>query len=268
MFNKMFELKLYVPETWEVAAHMADLWEKRLSEAGELIKDKLEERLPDDGTFIREVVEPSSNGYGPYVNPGFVSKGERSPENIRSTRQSNLSQAYTKWRENMLKVFATVDGIPAKVFKEKIAAAKDRWAIKMANGLLRFTGDKIRGRSVAPITAYYLVGDGRATAWIGPGDFSDGLPYSIARAGERTALKAAILQRLVQGGIMITNSGYKVSEILAQNTVNAGLLSGFSDPAKADVFVPTPAVDKCYCSWEVDTEGRLILHTQVGLTTP
>ena len=85
-FVKQFELKLYVPETWEVAGHMADLWEKRLSESGELIKDKLDERMPDDGTFIRELVEPSSNGYSPYVNPGFVSKGERSADNIRSTR--------------------------------------------------------------------------------------------------------------------------------------------------------------------------------------
>jgi hypothetical protein len=267
-FVKQFELKLYVPATWEVAGHMADLWEKRLIESGELIKDKLNERMPDDGTFIREMVEPSSNGYGPYINPGFVSKGERSADNIRSTRQSNLVQAFTKWRENMLKAFATVDGVPAKAFKEKVAAAKDRWATKMAQGALRFTGDKIRGRSVAPIAAYYLVGDGRATAWIGPGDFSDGSAYNIARDRERAALKAAILQRLVQGGLMVVNSGYSITEILAQNTVNAGLLSGFSDPVKADAFVPTPAVDKCYCSWEVDTEGRLILHTQVGLTTP
>ena len=265
-FEKKFELLLRVPENWEVAGHMADLWEKNLGNAGELIKDKLDEKLPDDGTFIREVVNPSSDGYAPMLNPSFVSKSERSTDNIRSTRQSNLAQAFLRWKENMTKALATVEGIPAKFFKEKIAAAKDRWAIKMGKGLLRFTGDKIRGRSVAPITAYYLVGDRRAVGWVPPSETVGGDPYNVAKDGARPSLKAAILNRLVQGGIMVANSGNDPAEILRQNTINAEVLTGLRDPAKADAFVPTPAVDKCFCSWEIDTEARLVLHTQVGLT--
>jgi len=265
-FEKKFELKLLVPETWEVAGSMADNWAKHLQDAAGDIKDKLDAKLPDDGTFIRTLVNPSSNGYAPVLNPDFVSKGERTNANMRSTRQSNLTKAFVQWKENMVKAFATVDGVVAKSFKEKVAAAKDRWAIKMANGALRFTGDKIRGMSVAPITAYFLVGDNRVTVWGGEGDTIDGAPYNIARDGERTALKAAILQRIIQGGTMITNSAYSADEILAQNKVNASLLSGLRDTAKADVFVDTPAPDTCYCCWEVDTEGRLLLHTQIGLT--
>ena len=265
-FEKKFELILHVPETWEVTGDMADNWEKHLQDAAGNIKDKLDAKLPDDGTFIRTLVDPSSNGYAPMLNTDFVSKGERTNANIRSTRQSNMAKSFVQWKENLAKAFATVDGVVAKSFKDKVTAAKDRWAIKMANGALRFTGDKIRGRSVAPITAYYIVGDNRATVWGGQGDTLDGDPYNIARDGERTALKAAILQRIVQGGTMITNSGGSADEILAQNKVNASLLSGLRDTAKADAFVDTPAVDKCYCCWEVDIEGRLLLHTTVGLT--
>jgi len=267
-FEKKFELKLYVPENWEVAGHMADNWEKNLGNAGELIKDKLDEKFPDDGTFIRDLVNPSSTGYAPMLNPSFISKSEHNTNNIRSIRQGNLAGAFLRWKENMTKAFETVGGVAAKFFKERIAAAKDRWALKAGAGILRFTGDKIRGRSVAPITAHYLVGDMRAIGWMSQGDEAQ-MPYSIARDGERPAVKAAILNRIVQGGLMVVKAGPEATdEILRQNTINAALLSGLRDPAKADAFVAVPAVDKCYCAWETDPEGRLILHTLVGLTTP
>jgi hypothetical protein len=268
MFEKKFELKLYVPENWEVAAHMADTWEKNLGDAGALIKDKLDEKLPDDGTFIRDLVNPSSTGYAPMLNPSFVSKSERNTDNIRSIRQGNMADSFLRWKENMSKAFATVDGVPAKAFKERIAAAKDRWALKMGAGMLRFTGDKIRGRSVAPITAHYLVGDMRAIGWMSQGDEAQ-MPYSIARDGERPSLKAAILTRLVQGGLMIVKAGPEATaEVTRQNTINAATLNGLRDPLKCDAFVSSYDANKCFCIWETDTEGRLILHTQVGLTTP
>ena len=265
-FEKKFELKLYVPENWEVTGNMADNWEKHLQDAAGDIKDKLDEKLPDDGTFIRDVVNPSSTAYGPMLNPAFVSKSERSPDNIRSIRQGNMAESFARWKANLVKAFATVDGVVAKSYKDKVSAAKDRWALKMGAGMLRFTGDKIRGRSVAPITAHYLVGELRAMGWLSQGDQAQ-IPYNIARDGERPSVKAAVLNRIVQGGLLIVKSGIDTSaEILRQNTINAGLLTGLRDLAKCDAFVAVPAVDKCYCAWESDPEGRLILHTVVGLT--
>ena len=214
------------------------------------------------------MVDRSSREYAGFVNPGYISKGGRSSANIRATRDSKLLGAFQQWKDGVTNAFATVGGVVAKYFRDKVTAAKDRWAVKMAEGALRFTGDKIRGRSVVPITASFLVGEGRATSWLGAGQSADGDPYDIARTAEEAALKPAIVQRLIQGGIMVTNSGNSPDEILRQNTINASLLSGFRDTAKCDAFVPTPAADKCFCSWELNTEGRLVLHTQVGLTTP
>jgi len=265
-FVKKFELKLYVPANWEVAAHMANLWEKNLGNAGALIKDKLDEKFPDDGTFIRDLVNPSSTGYAPMLNPTFVSKSERTTDNIRSIRQGNMSESFARWKANLSKAFAEVDGVEAKDFKARIAAAKDRWAIKMGAGMLRFTGDKIRGRGVAPVTAFYLVGDMRAIGWMSQGDEAE-MPYNIARDGERPSVKASMLTRLVQGGLMIVKTGPEATaEILRQNVINAKSLNGLRDPLKCDAFVAVPAVDTCYCAWETDVEGRLILHTLVGLT--
>jgi len=266
-FNKKFELSLRVLGNWEVTGPMADAWEKHLQDSAETIKDKLDEKLPDDGTFERELVNPSNTAYAPMLNPSFVSKSERTVDNIKSTRYRNLMDSFIRWKDNMGKAFATVDGVFAKFFKDRVTAAKDRWALKAGAGILRFTGDRVRGRSVAPITAYYLVGDLRASGWVPPTELIGGDPYNIARDGERTALKAAIMNRLVQGGMMISNaSEAAAAEIIRQNAINTSLLNGFRDPAKAETFVTTPAVDKSFCLWETNPEGQLILHTQVGLT--
>ncbi|MFH1228698.1 MAG: hypothetical protein V1701_12460 [Planctomycetota bacterium] len=265
-FEKKFELKIYVLENAEVAGHMPDAWANHLGEAGGLMKDKIDERIPDEVAFINKLVKPSEDGYRPFIDPAFVSRSERTSENIRGTRRENMAKSFARWKANLNKVFDTVDGVVAKLFKEKVQAAKDRWALKVGAGSLRITGDKIRGRGPAPLVAFYLVGDNRAKDWVGPSGTSDGEPYNIARPGERNALKAAIQQKLIQGGLMVINSGNDPAQITAQNKVNASILNGLRDPAKCDIFVNAPAPDTCYCAWERDEEGNILLHVQVGLT--
>ncbi|MFA5795452.1 MAG: hypothetical protein WC980_10365 [Candidatus Brocadiia bacterium] len=265
-FEKKFELKMYILENAEVSGHMPDAWANHLGEAGALIKDKIDERIPDEVAFISKMVKPSEDGFRPFVDPTFVSRKERTSDNIRSARRENMTKSFARWKENLGKVFATVDGVVAKLFKEKVQAAKDRWALKIGAGTLRMTGDKIRGRGPAPVATYYLVGDNRAKDWVGPSGTSDGEPYNIARNGERNALKTAIQQRIIQGGLMVIKSEMDPAQITAQNIINASLLNGLRDPAKCDIFVATAGADKCFCLWEVDTEGRLNLHVQVGIT--
>ena len=138
----------------------------------------------------------------------------------------------------------------------------------MSDKTLRFTGDKIRGRSVAPIASFYLVGDERAQGWIRETDYSDGAPYNITTPREVNAVKAAIQQRLIQGGQLVVNQKYQSDAVLAENTVNASLLTKLRDTARCDAFVATPAPDKCFCAWALDESGLLYLHLQVGITTP
>ncbi|MBI4712222.1 MAG: hypothetical protein HY762_02800 [Planctomycetes bacterium] len=266
MFNKKFEVKLYVPATWEVAGDMPDRWAEGLKRAAEVMNDRRQAKLPDDGTFILRMATPANEGYSPYVPSGFMSRSERSAEGIRGTHAANINQSFNRWNDNLNRAFATVDGVVAKEFKAKVDAAKDRWAIRIADKALRFTGDRIRGRSVAPIASFYLVGDKRASGWIREADTADGAPYNIARDWERTAVKAAIQQKIIQGGVMITNQGYKTAAMDAENAVNTTLLNGLRDTAKCDAFVTTPASDKCFCVWALDGSGLLYLHIQVGLT--
>jgi hypothetical protein len=268
MFTKMFELKLYVPPTWEVAGDMPDRWAEGLKNNAERINDRRVAKIGDDGTFILKMATPATEGYALYVPDAYVSKRGRAAGGIRGSHAENLGTAFNKWNTNLNKVFQTVDGIVAKVFKEKVDSAKDRWAIKMGDKTLRFTGDHIRGRSVAPIASFYLAGDKRASGWIRESDLADGAPYSITSPREVNAVKAAIQQRIIQGGQLVSNQGLQQGALDAENAVNASLLTKLRDTSRCDAFVRDPAVDKCFCSWQVDGSGLLYLHLQVGLTTP
>ena len=266
-FNKKFELKLYVPATWEPAGDMPLRWRDNLKNAAQYMYDRLTAKIADDGTYINELATPASKAYRPLIDSAFVSKGGRTSGNIKDAHAKNIGRKFSQWLANLSKSFATVDGVQAKSFKEKVDGAINRWAEAVADKSIRLTGDKIRGRSVAPIASFFLVGDERATSWTKQGDMTDGVPYNITTDLERNAVKVAILQKLVQGGMMVINSEYQSAVIDEQNAINAALLTKLREPTRCDAFVTTPAVDKCYCSWEMDG-NFLILHVQVGLTTP
>jgi hypothetical protein len=266
MFNKKFELKLRVPATWEVAADMVERWAGNLKNAAQVINDRRQAKIPDDGTFIKVMAERANLEYRPMIDPTFRGKNDRSAADISNTHGINLEGAFDRWNDKLNAAFATSpDGVVAKDFKERVDQSRDRWALQVANKTLRLTGDKIRGRSVAPIAAFYLAGDARAKAWLREGDEGGGEPYNIARDGERVALKAAVQQRFIQGGQMIINSKFEASVITNQNTVNTALLNGFRDTAKCDAFVLTPAADKCFCVW-VKEDISFYLWMQTGIT--
>ena len=266
MFNKKFELKLYVPITWEVAGDMPLRWKENLKTAGPYMFDRIMAKIPDDGTYINEMVTPANKAFRGMLNPSFISKSGRSADGIGNAHSKNMGRKFSNWLNGLQKTYAEVDGVKAKEFKEKVDAAIDNWANAVADKTIRLTGDKLRGYGVAPITAFYLVGDTRATSWTKQGDESDGLPYNITTETERNAVKASLVQRLIQGGMMVINSEYNADVMDEQNTINAALLSKLREASRCDAFVDTPAADKCFCAWEMD--GNLLcLHVQVGLTT-
>lgn len=267
MFTKYFELKLYVPPTWEVAGDMPDRWAEGLKNNAERINDRRVAKIGDDGTFILKMATPATEGYALYVPDGYVSKKGRAAGGIRGSHAENLSRSFSDWNSKLNAAFATVDGVVAKLFKARVDSAKDRWALKVGDKTLRFTGDRIRGRSVAPIASFYLAGDKRASGWIRESDLADGAPYSITTPREVNAVKAAIQQRIIQGGQLVSNQGMQQDAMDAENAVNASLLTKLRDTTRCDAFVQDPAVDKCFCSWQVDGSGLLYLHLQVGLTT-
>ena len=263
---KKFEIKVYVPESAEPAGDMPEKWADGLTGNATRMNDRRLEKIGNDASFIQKVATPSSQAWRTFVNPAFIAKNERIAAEINYAQQKNLATAFNDYNDKLNQAFATVDGVEAKRFKDAVANAKDIWARAVSEGTLRLTGDKIRGRSVAPIACFWLVGDPLATAMLREGDeLLEGAPYDVALDGLRNALKTAIQQRIIQAGRAIMHADFLAAEILAQNTITAALLTAMADPLKADAFVPVWGAATNCCSFE--KEGALFrLHVQVGLT--
>lgn len=267
-FVKKFELKLYVPPNWEVAADMVERWATNLKNAATHMNDRRQAKIPDDGTFVLKLATPANQGFSPFVDSGFMSKSDRPADAIKATHAKNINTAFNRWNDKINEAFATKDGIVARDFKERVDNSKDRWAERIGAKSLRFTGDKIRGLGVAPVAAYWLVGDLLAQQWVEGAYLADGAPYNIARDRQRVALKAAVQQRLIQGGVMVVNQELQPAALLAENTVTADLLTGMRDTLKCDAFEAVPATGKCFCAWALDANQLLYLWVQVGITVP
>jgi hypothetical protein len=92
----------------------------------------------------------------------------------------------------------------------------------------------------------------------------EGGPLNIARPGLRTALKAALIQKLTQAGILILAGNFDPATILAQNTVINDLLKGMQSGIYVD-FQPTIDPAKSYCLFIVDGSN---LRLEIQVVTP
>jgi hypothetical protein len=263
------EWKLFVPGVQEAAADMPVKWNNGLANNAVAINDRRKASIPDDGTFNVKVAIPSNLGFSPMIDAAFVSKSERTASMIAQAHLDNLKKAFGKWSDSLDYAFETVAGVECKRFKDAVSAKQGNWAIAVADKTLRMTGDKVRGRGVAPIAAYLLVADARVMGMLRPSDiWIAGAPTNIARDGERPSFKTAIQQALIQTGIAIIASGFDATMITAQNTILETLLNGLEDIVKCDPFDNTPvAPDKPHCLWVHDpATGQFYLHGETGLT--
>jgi hypothetical protein len=262
------EYKAFAPAMQEPAADMVERFGDNMSNAAEVINDRRKASVPDDGTFNTKVAGPSSRGFAPMIDSTFVSKHEHTATAIKQLQQSKLAKSFSKWNLALDYIFGTVNGVVAARFKDLVQNKKVNWAAGVADSVLRVTGDRVRGRGVSAIAAYSLVADGRVMSMLRPADiWLGGVPYNIARDGERPSVKSAVQSRLVQAALMIFASGFDAATILAQNTITASLLTGLADAAKADPFVPVIIPDVNVCSFVHDiVTAEFYLHVRVGLS--
>lgn len=264
------KVRLHIPEVFPPRDDMADKWANGLANNATTMHQRLRDKIPDAGMFDQKLATPANLRYAPYVPDTFVSRSERDATGIRNAHYKNLLTGYDNWDAKLALAFETVDGVEAKRFKDQVNNSKDSWASRVAQKGMRFTGDRVRGRGVSAIAAFWLSDDSIASGMIreGQDEVLAGGPYNITPTGMRTAFRAALVQKITQAGVLIVNADYNADMILAQNTALATLLTGLADPAKADVFQATPAPDKSYCSFVKVADGPFYLEIQVVLTTP
>ncbi|MBI4833615.1 MAG: hypothetical protein HY811_02180 [Planctomycetes bacterium] len=226
-------IDLWIPAHVPPKPDMSDKWEQVFYAVARIINQRRKEKIPDESAFNDKLAEPAIqawNGFWQHVDASFRSKHGRTAADIRHKHNTNLQGAYNKWNNKLDYVFGTVDGIEAKEFKRRITETKGNWAQGIGYGILRLTGDKIRGKGAATIATYWLIGEPTTVGMVREQDTGlQGGPYQICPDEFIQAFQSALMERLIQAGMKIFQSRYDASVISRENDVTNLLVDKFVD---------------------------------------
>ncbi|MEK7309963.1 MAG: hypothetical protein AAB038_04015 [Planctomycetota bacterium] len=258
----VLDLKITIPLRVEPAGDMPDRWAEGLVNNASRIKDRMFEVLPDAGEYQSRVAEVSNQKWKGMIDPGFVSKRGKTQANIIRSHYKGLADAYDKFATNYERIFATVDGIEAKAFKEQVNNSKDNWAEGVSKSTLRMTGDRIRGL-VIPQVVYWMTGDPIANKFTKHVEIIGGSPYDFTKSGIRQQFRSAATSLLVTTGLTIIKADMEAGEITAQNTRLVDLANAFAAVTVKPFVVGGLATDSLLEYEFADPEFKL--HARIVL---
>jgi len=247
----------------ETVARVINTWRRTLQNEAEDIYAKILARIPDVKRFVERLATTSHEAYRSFVNPDFKSKSGLGADRILASHAANISRSYGKYAKKLSFLFETVDGVPAKRFKDLVEAMKDEFGTGIAERTLPFTGTRIEGYSCATIATYWLVGDKKILGMLRPADkVPVGGPFLITTWEKVPTLKSALMHRLVQAGANILKSNYDPATITEENTRINEIVQGMVDPALG--LKPFAPGGESHVDYILDGEKRLWLDVQVS----
>ena len=258
----VLDLKITIPVSLGVAGDMPDRWVEGLVNNAERMHDRLMEVLSDEGKFQSKLAEVSNQKWRKMVDPSFVSESGKSGANIVRFHYKKLAESFSNFVEKYERAFGTVDGVFAKWFKEQVTNAKDKWAVAVSNGSLRFTGDKVRGM-VVPQVVYWMTGDPKANKFTEHVELIGGSPYDFSKPGLRKQFRSAITNLLVSAGMYILKADMDAGEIAAQNARLVDLANAFAGATVKPFVVGGGPTDSLleyeYSDPEIKLHARIVL---------
>jgi len=105
------------------------------------------------------VADPGSIGFTPFVASGFVSRSGLTQQNITAKQAANIKRAYKKYVHGWDYIFAEVEGIPAKRFKDLVDAAREDFSEGTAARTLGFIGTRFEAYGVGSLATLWLTND-------------------------------------------------------------------------------------------------------------
>ena len=197
---------LGIAEAGEV---QVERWKRGTKNNADLTYQQLQLAIGNESDYKSKLALPAATAYAPAMNPAFVSRAGLDRNRIVRKQADNINQGYNNYAASLAQAFETVDGEPAKRYKEAIDASAENYSQKAARNVLPFTGSRELGLGIAPIASRWLSGD-ITTERLLRGDDQIGLggPINVARVTPdmRTALKAAITNRIVQSGKVLISA--------------------------------------------------------------
>jgi len=214
-----------------VAERIVEAWARGLKAEAVDMYVKLLARIPSMGKYVERIGQPSSNAYHDTINPTFISRSGENAQSISISQAANIKRTYQKYEAKLKYLFETVDGIPAKRYKERVDAMKEAFRSGTVERNLAFTGTKIEGKGCAPLAAFWLVKDRTVQDYLRAGDKMQAPPFMICLPEDVPSLKATLTSRLVQAGASIVKAEYDRDIMKHQNDRTNRIVQGFVDPA-------------------------------------
>jgi len=244
------------------AEEAAQLWKERLTAMAERVNQRRKARIPDGESFIQRLAGPAAKAWRQLINPAFTSRAGVDSDDITSGHGANLQESFLKYQRQLDFLFETVDGVPAKRYKDLVERGQQDYKEGVARRTLPFTGSKMQGRGISPLAAMWLTADPITEGELRAGDdIIAGGPYLISPESKKPGLKTLLNQRLIQAGAIIVKSDFDPAVIAKQNQLTAEQVQGFVNPALD--LVPFVAAGDSHVDYIVD-KGVFYLDIKVS----
>ncbi|MFC1525114.1 hypothetical protein ACFL5I_01865 [Planctomycetota bacterium] len=223
------QVQLSVDVTSETVERVVGKWAERLKASAQTIDEHRRSKIPDEARFLARMADPGSIGFTPFVASDFVSRSGLTQQNITAKQAANIKRAYNKYVRGWDYIFAEVDGIPAKRFKDLVEQARQDFSEGLAARTLGFTGTRFEAYGVGPLAALWLTNDLMVLDHLRGGDqIIEGGPYLICPKTKRPGLKTLLNQRLIQAGAIIVKSNFDAAVMAKQNQLTCEQIQGFT----------------------------------------
>jgi len=226
-----FEVKLGFP-LFEAPLRSSDQWAEVLSLNAPRINAKRKLAVPTEQSFADKVADPGSVGYQEIITEIATTRKGKTKQMIYNAQRKKLRNAFAKWSQKLDFMFATVDGVEAKRFKQAVASAKNLWGAGAARGPLRATGTRLEGIGASVIAAYWLTKHKKAVGSIRGGTdiVVAGNPFNVCKAGLANTMVSALTQNLTFALIVAQQAGLDPSILTVLNTRLNYVVQMFTDP--------------------------------------
>jgi hypothetical protein len=200
--------------------------------------------VPTEQSFADKIADPASVGYQEIITGITTNRKGKSQQMIYNAQRYKLKNAFKHWAQKLDYMFATVDDVVAKRFKEAVTAAQNLWGAGASAGPLRATGTKLEGVGASVIAAYWLTAHKKAVGSIrgGTDKVVSGAPLNICVAGLANTLVSALTQNLTFSLIVAQQADLDPAILAVLNAKLNHIAQIFVDPGLGLVpFAPGAA---------------------------
>jgi len=155
--------------------------------------------------YQEKVARPLMRGLASIFKPDFVSQTGLTAEEVIKGHAQSTRAAGRQYLDKLAQAYKKVNGVPAKLIKDKLATAGERWAQEMAYACWPLTGGPVPGAKGPVVKAQlWLVGDQSVLNYLTEQDeVLLGAPVLITESTQRGIFKTRLNRRLIQAGMKI-----------------------------------------------------------------